>query len=173
MKLDVIPSDAQGRPWYAAGLSFTCTQCGNCCTGAPGYVWVSDEEIRRLAEHLKIGADEVVERYGRRIGRRISLKEHRTAAGEYDCVFLQHVKVAPARPGEVAYTRRVCSVYPVRPLQCRTWPFWDSNLQSKDDWRRAARRCPGIDAGTRRFSFDRIEAIRTATDWPEKPPSSS
>ena len=31
------PSDA----WYAEeGLAFECTGCGDCCTGAPGYVWV-------------------------------------------------------------------------------------------------------------------------------------
>jgi Fe-S-cluster containining protein len=172
MKLPVVSSDASGRPWYAEGLSFTCTQCGNCCTGPPGYVWISDEELERLAEFLKLPVDDVVRRYGRKIGRRISLKEHRTPAGEYDCVFLEHVKVEPTKPGEVAYTRRVCSVYPVRPLQCRTWPFWDGNLQSKEDWRRAARRCPGIDAGSRHFTFDRIEEIRTATDWPKAPPTS-
>lgn len=38
-------SSSDNLPWYAPGLSFTCTQCGNCCTGEPGVVWVSDEEI--------------------------------------------------------------------------------------------------------------------------------
>ena len=37
-------------PWYQDGLAFSCTRCGACCTGAPGYVWVSPEEIGRLAE---------------------------------------------------------------------------------------------------------------------------
>ena len=32
-------------PWYAAGLRFFCTQCGDCCSGAPGFVWVNEEEI--------------------------------------------------------------------------------------------------------------------------------
>ena len=35
--------------WYQDGLAFECTRCGACCTGAPGYVWVNDEEIARLA----------------------------------------------------------------------------------------------------------------------------
>jgi hypothetical protein len=45
MKLDVLET------WYADGLQFTCSQCGNCCTGGPGYVWMSKEEIVRLAEY--------------------------------------------------------------------------------------------------------------------------
>ena len=52
MKLDVIKDGGPGEPWYADGLNFTCTQCGNCCTGGPGFVWISREEIVRLAAHL-------------------------------------------------------------------------------------------------------------------------
>ena len=37
-------------PWYRDGLAFSCTRCGACCTGAPGYVWVTAEEIAQLAE---------------------------------------------------------------------------------------------------------------------------
>ena len=49
MKLEVLKDEAAEQPWYAEGLKFTCTQCGNCCTGGPGFVWISREEIRRLA----------------------------------------------------------------------------------------------------------------------------
>ena len=38
------------KPWYQDGLQFSCTGCGNCCTGPAGYVWVSEEEIVRIAE---------------------------------------------------------------------------------------------------------------------------
>jgi hypothetical protein len=154
------------QPWYADGLSFTCTQCGNCCTGAPGYVWISDEELSRLAEHLKTSVEQVVTQYCRRVGGRVSLNEHRTPQGNYDCVFLREQRV----PGE-SEPRRTCAVYPVRPLQCRTWPFWDANLSSEQSWRHAARRCPGIGKG-RPFTLGQIEDLRTATDWPERPPSS-
>ncbi|MCA9080037.1 MAG: YkgJ family cysteine cluster protein, partial [Planctomycetaceae bacterium] len=39
-------------PWYHAGLPFSCTQCGDCCTGSPGFVWVTEDDIRAIAEHL-------------------------------------------------------------------------------------------------------------------------
>ena len=40
------------EPWYKDGLKFTCTQCGHCCTGEPGFVWVDDGEIAAIAAYL-------------------------------------------------------------------------------------------------------------------------
>ena len=92
MKLNVLESenDSDG-PWYVGGLKFTCTVCGNCCTGGPGYVWVTKEEIVRLAGHLKLTPAEVVERYCRRVNGKLSFKERRMPNGEHDCVFLQEL----------------------------------------------------------------------------------
>jgi Fe-S-cluster containining protein len=42
-----------------------------------------------------------------------------------------------------------CTVYAVRPRQCRTWPFWRRNVASPTHWREAARGCPGIGQGER------------------------
>jgi hypothetical protein len=174
MKLDVLPQE----PWYADGLKFTCTQCGNCCTGGPGYVWISEREIERLAEFLQLTARQVLNRYCRQIGSRWSLKERRTSEGLYDCIFLTEQPGAAPHRREVGkgqpvpLKRRGCSIYPVRPLQCRTWPFWDSNLSSQEMWVHSARRCPGMDRGSRKFTRARIESLRDATDWPDDPPTS-
>ena len=40
-----------------------------------------------------------------------------------------------------------CRVYAQRPVQCRTWPWWDENLASPDRWEDAATRCPGMNKG--------------------------
>src|SRR5688500_1701558 len=45
MKLTVLNEADTDAPWFADGLSFTCTACGNCCTGGPGFVWITKEEI--------------------------------------------------------------------------------------------------------------------------------
>ncbi len=164
------PPDNPDAPWYADGLSFTCTQCGNCCTGGPGYVWVSEVEIDRLAAHLKMERDEVLQRYCRKISGRISLKET-LRAGLHDCVFLKEIPAEPRGAGGVAQTRRVCGIYAVRPLQCRTWPFWQGNLASPENWSRAGSRCPGMDRG-RRYTLQQIESLRDAPDWPDNPPGS-
>jgi Fe-S-cluster containining protein len=167
MKLDVLP-------WYSEGLTFTCSQCGNCCTGPHGYIYASDEEIRRLAEFLKLTCDEVVEKYCRKVGGKLSFREKRGTGG-WDCIFLEEIESTRRPEGadrEIACTKRVCSIYPVRPLQCRTWPFWDGNLASRENWDTAAERCPGMNHGKRRFTLEQIEALKDAKDWPAAPPSS-
>jgi uncharacterized protein len=170
MKLDVLKDESAADPWYADGLNFTCSQCGNCCTGGPGYVWVSKQEIVRLADFLKITPAETVDKYCRKVDGQFSLNEHRNAAGLYDCVFLTEQKVTS---GGATHTRRGCSIYPVRPLQCRTWPFWPENLWSKKTWDHAAKRCHGMGAGRRHFTRGQIEALRDARDWPDNPPTSA
>ncbi|MBV8782199.1 MAG: YkgJ family cysteine cluster protein [Phycisphaerae bacterium] len=158
------------EPWYSHGLAFTCTQCGNCCTGGPGVVWISREEIRRLADHLKLTPPEVVDRYCRTIDGKFSLTENRNARGEYDCVFLHEAPGTPNADG-VVQPRRTCTIYPVRPLQCRTWPFWSENLIKEEIWDRSSRRCPGMNYG-KKWPVERIHQMRDATDWPPAPPSS-
>ena len=49
-------------PWYADGLKFRCTQCGDCCTGAPGFVWVNQEEIEAIAATIGMSDIEQFER---------------------------------------------------------------------------------------------------------------
>jgi uncharacterized protein len=175
MKLDVLPSS---KPWYAEGLKFTCTQCGNCCTGGPGYVWISDEEVGRLAEFLKITPREVLSKYCRKVGGRWTLNERRTPEGMYDCVFLTEIETPRPKGKELAagqaipMKRRGCAIYSVRPLQCRTWPFWESNLSSEEAWDYAGKKCPGLNRGSRRFSREEIERLRDAKEWPDDAPSS-
>ena len=172
MKLDILQEEEDAQPWYADGLKFTCTQCGNCCTGPAGYVWISEVEIARLAEHLKMTPEETVEKYCRNTAGRLSLKERRTPEGNYDCIFLKELASDASSPG--APTRRKsCSIYAVRPLQCRTWPFWPENLSSPDAWKISGKRCHGMGTGNRHFTLEQIRTLRDATDWPENPPTSS
>ena len=119
------------QPWFQDGLRFTCTACGDCCTGAPGYVWVRDEDIAMLAAHLGLDVDTFERRFVRRVGIRKSLIEF----SDGDCVFFDPQK-------------RNCSVYEARPLQCRTWPFWDSNIKSPAAWKHTCQVCPGSGQGT-------------------------
>lgn len=113
-------------PWYKEGLHFKCTGCGKCCTGSPGYVFVNEQEIEGMAKAINMPPDEFVRKYVRRVGNRLSLKEHPKT---YDCVFLEG---------------KQCKVYLDRPKQCRTFPWWQENVESKEAWKEAAERCEGI-----------------------------
>jgi Fe-S-cluster containining protein len=173
LKVIQPPQHEPAPPWYGGGLRFTCTQCGNCCTGGPGYVWISRKEIDRLAGHLKISAQETIEKYCRRVGDKYSLAETRNSRGEHDCIFLKEEKTPPGKNGSVVYTKRVCTIYNYRPLQCRTWPFWEGTLMSPQAWRNAAERCHGMNFGSRIFTREQIEALRDAKEWPKNAPTST
>jgi len=48
----------------------------------------------------------------------------------------------------VFYDRKVgCTVYAVRPPQCRTWPFWESNVATPEAWAKTCEECPGSGRG--------------------------
>lgn len=113
-------------PWYKNGLSFKCTGCGQCCTGFPGHVWVTMQEIQNMADVLKISSEEFLQKYVRKVGSKLSLKE---LPKTYDCIFLKGKR---------------CMVYEARPSQCKTFPWWDENLENKEAWEDAASRCEGI-----------------------------
>ena len=121
------PRDDQ--PWYAEkGLKFRCTACGACCTGAPGYVWVRAADVARLAKFKGMQVAEFKKKYVRQVGRRMSLKERPGG----DCVLLENGK---------------CTVYPVKPTGCSTFPFWDEVVQTPASWVETALRCEGIGKG--------------------------
>ena len=157
------------EPWYADGLKFQCTQCGNCCTGGPGYVWISGVEIERFCAALNLDEKTFLKTYCRLVNGNVSLKEFKNNRGEYDCVFLKEIDIEV--DGRLA-KKRVCTAYDVRPLQCRTWPFWDGLLASKRAWTAAKKTCPGLDRG-HHYARDRIEELRDAPDWPDRPPGST
>lgn len=131
-----VPESERSR-WYADGLRFKCTMCGNCCTGPPGWVSFTDEEAAAMAAELGVSLREFMREFTHTTRGRRSLRENLTDHG-YDCVFLDRESV----PGKA-----LCRVYRSRPEQCRTWPFWPENLRHPRQWEAAAQICPGIDRG--------------------------
>ncbi len=116
--------------WYAQGLRFECVpDCGACCTNHDDYtyVYLEREDLVRLARFLGLTVRVFCERY-------TELEDgHRVLRMDRPhCPFLEGSR---------------CRVYPARPLQCRTFPFWEECLESPERWRELARFCPGIDRG--------------------------
>ena len=139
---------SQAPPWYRDGLEFRCTQCGDCCRG-DGYVWVDEAQIERIASHLSISREEMGRRYLRRVGNSVSLRDN----ASQDCIFWD----------------RGCGIYPVRPRQCRTFPFWEENVESREAWRRVSLACPGVDEGER---YDLVQIRRLAAGRSQTAPAS-
>lgn len=129
-------------PWYKEGLKFKCTECGKCCTGSSGYVWLSLDEMQEMANVLKLPLDLFKRKYIRQKGNRFALIEKRALNGDYDCIFLEDKK---------------CKVYQARPLQCRTFPWWPENLRCEESWKSAGLECEGINDEAPTVSYDHIQ----------------
>lgn len=115
------------KPWFDEGLRFKCTGCGKCCTGSPGYVYLSKPDLEHLAAHFALSEEEFLQKYARDVDGQYALLEEPET---YDCVFLKNKR---------------CTVYEARPIQCRTFPWWIHHLRKSEDWKEAAQRCEGID----------------------------
>lgn len=120
------------RPFYEKGLQFSCTRCNRCCRHQPGYVFLSSADLDRLCEEKSMTRDDFIATYCRRVQigglTRLSLKEK----PNFDCIL---------------WEKGGCSVYRNRPLQCRSFPFWSSNLDSRSAWDELEKECPGINIG--------------------------
>jgi Fe-S-cluster containining protein len=134
---------AQKRPYFFdAGICFQCRQCGQCCVGEPGTIYVTQDEIESLAGHFQLTIAEFTKRF------------------LYP--FKDSFSIGEDEAGRCLFFDNGCTVYPLRPGQCRSFPFWFSNLRSEDRWRRVEKACPGIGHG-RRYSREQILAIIRTT----------
>ncbi len=107
-----------------------CESCGgHCCTGESGYIWVKYEEIEAIAKFLELSVEDFATIYLRKVKHRYSLVEYRREEpGDWACIFFDDA------------TKR-CKIYPVRPLQCRTFPFWQQFQNNKEE---VIKECPAI-----------------------------
>lgn len=125
-----VPGE-DGVPWYAEGLRFTCTACGKCCLNhGDGYQYVfsTRAERRRIAKHLGLSLRAFESEYCVSAAGSLSFGTRGDA-----CVFLEQGR---------------CSIYELRPNQCRTFPFWPEVLADRDTWDRdVASFCPGVGTG--------------------------
>jgi hypothetical protein len=111
---------------------FECTRCNGCCSGQPGYVWLSQKDLSNLSEFTGLSKRMFALTYCKPVdiglATTLSLKEKRN----HDCIFLESTG---------------CSVYPARPAQCRTYPFWEPILEDEEHWASEGKECPGIGKG--------------------------
>lgn len=121
--------------FFDQGIRFECQQCGACCTGDPGIIHVDKEEIVRIAEYNSVSVPDFMDTYLYPLTGGYSIREH----SDGRCFFYQNG----------------CTIYPVRPEQCKTFPFWFENLRSIKNWSRISQQCPGIGCGPL-YSKERI-----------------
>lgn len=118
-----------GTPERRSGFAFSfhCQRSGNCCARPGGVVRVDPAEVEAIAAFIGLSPAG----FG---GRYLAVGGDRLRQGpDQRCVFLEGGREAS------------CAIHPVRPLQCRDWPFWPE-MRDPERWRAAMRFCPGITA---------------------------
>ena len=121
----------------AEGLRFECQVGCTACCEQRGFVYLTDDDIARAAAFLDITAAAFERKYVFRTRNRARLRVPRDA----NCHFL---------------TAEGCSIHPAKPAQCRIFPFWPELVESRREWKKTARYCPGIGKGP----LIQIEAAR-------------
>jgi Fe-S-cluster containining protein len=129
--------------WWKDGLSFSCTQCGVCCGHVPGTVQFTSGELSAISRSLGVSEEKFRQDYTWGKYGVLSFKERQN----YDCVFLC---------SDEGTTK--CGIYPTRPRQCVSFPFWPEILESRGAWERYSNSCPGMNYG-KFFSGDEIITI--------------
>jgi Fe-S-cluster containining protein len=60
--------------------------------------------------------------------------------------------------GDCIFWDQGCTIYPERPRQCRTFPFWGEMLASPGSWSKLREFCHGVDQG-RLYRLEDIRAV--------------
>jgi uncharacterized protein len=128
------------KKFYKDGIQFQCQGTGKCCMshGTFGYVYLTLEDRKRLAAFLEMRASSFTRKHCEQTDGLWHLKDP-----DKEHFFLKGKK---------------CSVYEGRPLQCRTWPFWPENINSKTWNSELISFCAGVNKG-RRYTAEEIEEI--------------
>jgi len=148
-----VAKNSEKRPFYARGVHFECTGCGECCKLGGGFVYPTLEDVGFAARHLDQSVQVFTEKY---------MEKHKN---EYvfkndgdNCIF---------------YGENGCTIYEARPTQCRTYPFWSANLKSKYRWKITEEECEGIGTG-KLYSQEEIQAIKNqSSETPSGPDPST
>ncbi len=134
-------SEEKNKDWWHKGIRFECQGSGKCCSshGEYGYVYMTLDDRKRMAYHLKLNTKEFTNKFCRKTDGYHHLKLMKDSEA---CLFLEG---------------KQCSVYEGRPSQCRTWPFWPEVMNAKTWNDEVASFCPGVGKG-KLHSKDEIEA---------------
>jgi Fe-S-cluster containining protein len=129
-------------------VRFQCQSgCIKCCE-QQGFVYLTEDDIVRLAAFLKISPAV----FGRRYLYRTKNLRRLRVPRQVQCVFLK---------------ADGCSVHPAKPLQCQTFPFWPELVDHKREWLKTGNWCPGIGKGPL-IKIEKARAI-AQTMWDEDP----
>jgi Fe-S-cluster containining protein len=109
-------------------IRFECQSgCTKCCE-EQGFVYLTEQDITRIAEYVGLSHAEFEKRHVFRTRNLRRLRVPRHA----NCAFLKEGG---------------CAIHEVKPMQCASFPYWPELLASHRAWHETGKRCPGIGKG--------------------------
>lgn len=133
----------------AEGLRFECQPGCTACCEQRGFVYLTEDDVPRAAQFLGMTAAAFERKYVYRTKNRRRLRVPRDS----QCTFL--------RDGG-------CSIHPAKPTQCRVFPFWPELVQSRREWLKTAKYCPGMGKGPLiQIDVARGQAAEMRAGYPE------
>jgi uncharacterized protein len=93
-----------------------------------GFVYLTEDDLRRTAAFLGMTAKQFEAEFVIRYSKLIRLRKPLDS----QCHFL---------------TKDGCSIHPVKPTQCRLYPFWPELVENRAALKKEAKSCPGLGKG--------------------------
>ena len=125
-----------------------CSSCtARCCRGNSGNIWVNTDEISNICNFSKTNLIDGLNRFFEKRENRYSIREQLDGNGYSDTDMNEYYDESECLGMKEDYrcifldNDNQCSIYPVRPLQCRTFPFWE-NFKTEMD--KLIQECPGV-----------------------------
>lgn len=137
LSLSLSPEAAD--PFWSDGLRFSCTGCGRCCQ-TEGDVWLDANEFRSLVSSLGLPPEDVLDIYAEDVIAgwvKLKSKDTITAAAAVNTIDQKGI-LSPTTAGEQCVfldgEGKKCTIYTARPVQCRSYPYWPSIVDSEAAW---------------------------------------
>lgn len=136
------------KPWWSAGIRFECQQSGKCCVshGEYGFVYLTLKDRQNIAKELGLTTRKFTQKFCTKTDGVFHIADQ----GGPTCVFLEN---------------KMCTVYKVRPTQCRTWPFWPETMNAKSWKKDVVAFCPGVNKGKVHSAESIAASIEEQAQW--------
>jgi len=135
---------------FETGICFSCQMCGECCRGQDtGEVYLFEEDIKRLADHLNYKDRKGLKEFSRKYLRIVKDTYYWKAPGsergkkyKYDSIGFKFT----GDDDHCAFLKKnKCTVHKNRPFQCSAFPIgWNLLVNNFNNFKEYSKKCPAL-----------------------------
>ena len=135
---------------FETGICFSCQMCGDCCRGEDtGEVYLFEEDIKRLADHLNYKGRKDLKEFSLKYLRIVKDTFYWKAPGsergkkyKYDSIGF---KFTGGDDHCAFLSDNKCTVHEARPFQCSAFPIgWNLLVNNLNNFKEYSKKCPAL-----------------------------